>query len=180
MIVITLGPEKRLDPIEDDLGRDRVGYNPTMSPGALYDANHGTWHLGERANRERYVLVTFQGIVVQAIAINRVEAVSGAYAGRENSKRSVIHGDVLNQGHLVHDRYVDHPSPIPPQRNPVGYFDAPEDHTPCLCGCGEPTPAGKDFVAGHDQTALHDRVRRIGTVKEFIDWFDAMASPLAR
>jgi hypothetical protein len=177
MIIITLGPERKLEAGEDDLGRDRVGYNPAMSPGALYDANHGTWHLGERASRERYALVAFEGTVVQAIGINSIEPVAGTYAGRETSKRSVVHGDILNDGHPVHDRYVGRPSPIPPQRNPVGYFDAPEDHTPCLCGCGEPTPAGKDFIAGHDQTALHDRVRQIGTVKEFIEWFDNLRRP---
>jgi hypothetical protein len=27
-------------------------------------------------------------------------------------------------------------------------------------------------VTGHDQRALHNRVRQIGSVAEFIDWFD--------
>ncbi len=173
MIIITLGPEKFIDPKDDELGRDRTGYKDTMSPQALYDANHGTWALGARANRERYALVQFQGTVVQAIEIKRVEPVAGRYAGRETSRRSVIHGDILAEGHPVYDKYVNKASPIAPQRNPVGYFDAPEDHTPCLCGCGQPTPAGKDFQTGHDQTALHDRVGQIGSVKQFIDWFDA-------
>jgi len=174
MIVITLGPEQMLEPGEDDLGRDRVGYSRTMSPAALYDANHGTWHLGERASRERYALIAFQGKVVQAIEIRSIEPVAGTYAGRESSRRSVIHGEVLAKGHPIHDKYVAKPSPIPPQRNPVGYYDAPEDHTPCLCGCGEATPAGKDFITGHDQTALHNRVRQIGTVRQFMDWFDSV------
>jgi hypothetical protein len=111
MIIITLGPERKLEAGEDDLGRDRVGYNPTMSPGALYDANHGMWHLGERASREN-ALVAFEGTVVQAIGINHIEPVAGTYAGRETSKRSVIHGDILTDGHPVHDRYVGHPSPV--------------------------------------------------------------------
>lgn len=143
----------------------------------MYDANHGTWHLGERASRARYALVTFEGTVVQTIAINRIEPVAGTYAGKETSKRSVIHGNVLTAGHPVYDRYAGQGSSIAPQRNPVGYYDAPEDHTACLCGCGAPTPGGKDFIPGHNQTALHDRVRQIGTVKEFIDWFDNLRKP---
>lgn len=174
MLVITLGDEKRYaDPSEDDLGRDRAGYSPTMSQIALYDANHGTWHLGEKARKERFVLYAYKGQVVQAVKINHVEYVADAVPGSE-SPRSVINGDILVAGDRVYDRYVDKASPIPPQRNPVGYFDAPEDHTTCLCGCDEPTPASKDFLPGHDQTALHDRVRQIGTVRQFIDWFDQM------
>lgn len=172
MIVITLGAERVVDPREDDLGRDRVGYSATMSPMALYDASHGAWHLGERANREHFALVTFGETGVLAIDIDRIEPVSGMVGGREGSRRSVIHGDILAKGHPIYDTYVGKRSPIPPQRNPIGYFDAPEEHAPCLCGCGGPTPAGKDFIAGHDQTALHDRVRQIGTVRDFIDWFD--------
>jgi hypothetical protein len=33
---------------------------------------------------------------------------------------------------------------------------------------------GADFLTGHDQTALHDRVRQIGTVAEFLDWLDVV------
>lgn len=168
MIVITLGPERRIDPSEDELGRDRIGYSPTMSPLALYDASHGAWHLGERAHKERFALMTFDNKGVLAVEIDRIEPITG----REGSRRSVIHGKVLTSGHPIHDTYVGKPSPIPPQRNPIGYYDAPEEQTPCRCGCGEKTPAGKDFSPGHDQTALHDRVRQIGTVRDFIDWFD--------
>lgn len=172
MIVITLGPERMIDPHGDDLGRDRVGYSATMSPMALYDASRGAWHLGERASREHFALVTFDGTGVLAIKIDRIEPVSGATSGREGSRRSVIHGEVLTKGHPIYDTYVGKPSPIPPQRNPIGYFDALEEQTPCQCGCGGQTPAGKAFITGHDQTALHDRVRQLGTVRDFIEWFD--------
>jgi hypothetical protein len=113
-----------IGPHEDDLGRDRVGYSATMSPMALYDASHGAWHLGERANREHFALVTFDSTGVLAIEIDRIEPVSGA-AGAEGSRRSVIHGGILTKGHPMRDTYVGKPSPIPPQRNPIGYFDAP-------------------------------------------------------
>lgn len=41
----------------------------------------------------------------------------------------------------------------------------------CHCGCGEPVATGW-FLIGHDQKALHARVAKVGTVREFIDWFD--------
>ncbi len=177
MLVITLSPERTLPPGEDDLGRDRVGYKPTMSPGAVYDANHGTWHLGKKALEQRYALFSFEGTVIQAISIDDIERVAGTYAGREASRRSVIHGTILANGHSIHDQYVGQRSPIPPQRNPVGYFKAPEElaQTFCSCGCGGQTDA--EFLTGHDQAALHDRVRQIGTVKEFIEWFNNLRKP---
>lgn len=43
----------------------------------------------------------------------------------------------------------------------------------CRCGCGEMTIGG-DFVSGHDQKAIHERIARIGTVGEFLDWMDVI------
>jgi len=31
-----------------------------------------------------------------------------------------------------------------------------------------------DFAIGHDQKALHARVAQIGTVAQFLDWFDVV------
>ncbi|MET9362471.1 hypothetical protein ABZX93_16350 [Streptomyces sp. NPDC006632] len=172
MIVINLGPEQRVDPADDDLGRDRIGYSSTMSPIALYDAGHGAWHLGERAHKERFALMIFDGAGVLAVEIDRIEPVPTGTGGRASGRRSVIHGEILAAGHPVHDAHVGKPSPIPPQRNPIGYYDAAAEQVSCLCGCGEKIPAGKDFVQGHDQTAVRDRVSQIGTVRDFIEWFD--------
>ncbi len=52
-----------------------------------------------------------------------------------------------------------------------------EEDRPRKCGRGG-TAMGRDFLAGHDQTALHDRVKKIGTVAEFLDWFDDLTEPL--
>ncbi|MFJ8775344.1 hypothetical protein [Streptomyces microflavus] len=169
MIVVSAGPEQRIDPSGDELGRDRIGYASTMSPAALYDATHGTWLLGERAHRECFALITHEGQGVLAVAIDRIEPVA---PGGQGSERSVIHGEILVPGHTVYDTYIGVQSPVPPQRNPVGYFDATEERTTCACGCGELTLSGKDFVPGHDQTALHERVRQLGGVVAFIAWFD--------
>jgi hypothetical protein len=174
MIVITLGEVR--DTSDDPLGRDRAGYKEGMSDLAVYDAGRGTWHLGARADRERYALFAFQGRVKLAVEISGIDPMPGG--------RSAITGTILGTGHPVHDRYVGQLSPVRvegerPSRNPVRYYDAPEDHGPCLCGCGQITLAGRDFITGHDQTALYQRVKQIGTVKEFMDWFDAMTKPFA-
>ena len=106
MIHITLGPEQYRDPETDALGRDRVGFSEKMSPNALYDANHGTWVLGPRAHKERYALITFHGIVRQAIEIDNIEKVTWREPGDTRDDRSVINGKVLHAGHPVYDTYV--------------------------------------------------------------------------
>ena len=163
MLHITLGPERLVDPQVDPLGRDRVGFSETMSELALYDANHGCWKLGSRANKEQFMIVTYGGLVRQAIEIDEIEPVEGG--------RSVVNGRILHSGHPVYDQYVGNKSPIQGVRNPVAYVDDDMDGRPCKCNCGD-TVVGRDFLPGHDQTALHARVKQIGTVAEFLDWFD--------
>lgn len=165
MLHITLGPEAPTDPSKDDLGRSTIGFSPRMTPHELYEANHGCWKLGARAQNERYYLASFDGIVRQAVEIDRVEKSS------PDGTRSVIHGAILRPGHPVYDKWVGKRSPVQGVRNPITYFEDEADGRPCRCGCGG-TSLGKDFLPGHDQTALHDRVRQIGTVAEFLTWFD--------
>lgn len=164
MLHITLGQERPVDPAVDELGRDRVGFSPTMSELALYDANHGCWKLGPRAHKEQYAIVSFGGIVRQAIGIEDIEPV-------ERDGRSVVNGNILRAGHPVYDKYVGKESPVQGMRNPITYFDDDVDGRPCKCGCAG-SVAGRDFLPGHDQTALHDRVKQIGTVAQFLVWFD--------
>ncbi|QTE30325.1 hypothetical protein [Pengzhenrongella sicca] len=173
MIHITLGAERHVDPTQDALHRDRVGYSDQMSQLALYDANHGTWKLGERAQGEQYTLMSYGGFVRQAIEIESIDPVVGVPAGDKQEGRSIINGRVLTAGHPVYDMYVHKTSPVQGVRNPVTYVDGPVDQSPCRCGCGGMV-AGREFLPGHDQTALHDRVRQIGTVAQFLDWFDVV------
>jgi len=60
-------------------------------------------------------------------------------------------------------------------QRPVTYFDSTVGGwlCGCGCGCGEEIFAG-EFVHGHEQAALHLRVAQIGTVPEFVRWFDAV------
>jgi hypothetical protein len=172
LIHITLSAEQPRNPAAEHLGRDHVGYREGMTPAELYHANHGTWVIGRNRRHERYVLFAFRGEVKQAVEIQRIETIVVRTEGDTRDDRNVIHGTILEPGHLVYDTYVGKPSPLGAARNPVRYFDSPLDEGhPCRCGCGEAV-AGVDFLPGHDQTALHDRVAQIGTVAEFLDWFD--------
>lgn len=176
MLIIKLQPQAGLvDPGEDDLGRDRFGYSPTMGAYALWDAARGTWHTkASKAAKERYALVAAGGIVRQVVELNGAEEVPHKGGGM----RTLLHGQPVLSGSIV-DKYVGKPLPFAVQsQNPINYWpDAPEDKLTCACGCGEPSKGTNPFVVGHDHTALHDRIRQIGTVKEFIDWFDAMRAP---
>lgn len=118
--------------------------------------------------------MSFEGVVRQAIEIESIEPV-------ERGGRSVVHGTILEPGHPVYDRYVGKTSPVQGLRNPVTYFDDAADGRTCRCGCGGTAMKG-DFLPGHDQTALHARVKEIGTVAEFLDWFDIVRgnSPVPR
>lgn len=162
MIHITLSDMKPVEPGDDFFGRTYVGWSPDMTDTQLYNANRGCWVLGARADREQYALLSAHGAVRQAIEIDRI-----VQAGN----RRAIEGKILTAGHPVYDAYVGKPSPIKPVRNPVTYFDSPHAARLCACDCGEPVNLGY-FLPGHDQKALHDRVSKIGTVHEFIQWFD--------
>ena len=163
MIHITLGRRRDVNPQEDQLGRDHVGWVESMGDEALFRANRGCWVLGERAERERYALLSAEKEVRMAIEINRLVPVAGG--------RKAIEGRFLKPGDAVYDAYVGGKPPVESVRNPVTYFDSPHGTRMCHCGCGEPVPTGW-FLIGHDQKALHARVAKIGTVREFIDWFD--------
>jgi hypothetical protein len=88
--------------------------------------------------------------------------------------RKIIEGELLPEDHPVYRAYVGQPTPPSARvRNPVTYFDSVVGGWPCGCGCGEEIFAG-EFVRGHEQTALHQRIAQIGTIPEFLRWFDAV------
>jgi hypothetical protein len=140
-----------------------------MSDADLYEANHGCWRLGQRAAKEKFMLASFDGIVRQAVEIDAIEPV-------ERGGRSVIYGEVLGPDHDVYKKFVGKPSPIQGVRNPITYLNDDLDHAHCRCGCGD-SVTGRDFLPGHDQVAIHARIKQIGTVTEFLDWFDALCQP---
>lgn len=179
MLHITVTAKKPVNPEQDGLGRPYVGYEPGMSQDEMYEANHGEWAIGARGQKERYALFSFGRTVIQAVEIDSLERTTlyGRNPEEKRDDRYTIHGKILSKGHPVFDRYVGHPSPVSAARNPVRYFEDTdfdgEAGQPCRCGCGEMTTGG-DFVPGHDQKAIHERIARIGTVAEFLDWMDVV------
>lgn len=106
-----------------------------------------------------------------AIKIHRLATAVVRDSADTRDNRRAIEGDILRAGDKVYETYVGKPSPVGKVRNPITYFDSEVGHVPCRCGCGESVALG-EFLTGHDQTALHERVKQIGTVAEFLDWFD--------
>jgi hypothetical protein len=177
MLHITVTAKKPVDPEQDGLGRPYVGYEPDMTQDQMYEANHGEWSIGARAQNERYALFAFARTVIQAVEIESLErtTIFSGDPGEKRDDRYTIHGKILSKGHPVFDKYVGQPSPVSAARNPVRYFDDPEfdGGLRCRCGCGELTTGG-EFVPGHDQKAIHERIARIGTVAEFLEWMDVV------
>ena len=187
MLHITVGPKKDIESKDDFHGRSYVGYEKTMDQDAMYVANHGEWAIGARGQNqnEKFALFSFGRSVIQALAIDEVVVTTKREdaPGEHRDDRCTIYGNILSEGHPVFDKYVGKPTPVSAARNPVRYFSDPEfDETtgkPCRCGCGEITSAG-DFIPGHDQKAIHERIARIGTVAEFLDFMDVVRPASSR
>jgi hypothetical protein len=166
---ITLVRPVQIDPA-DALGRTYFGYDPAKSEHENWLANRADWVLGERATRERYVLFTEHAtrkIVMAAEITDIVESPN-------NLNKKVIEGVLLGPGHPVYEAFVGQDQPESTRvRNPVTYLDTTVGGWSCGCGCGAEIYSG-EFVRGHKQTALHQRVAQVGTIPEFIRWFDAI------
>jgi hypothetical protein len=164
MIHITLGPIGP-EPADDPLGRTHHGWREGMTDEENYYCNRGCWILGERADKEEFALFSARddaGSKLFRMAIT-IDGIEDAADGR----RAMV-GRILRAGHPVYDKYVGREAPA--TRNPVTYI---EDQEACACGCGELAAPGKDFLPGHDQRAIHDRITMVGGVRKFLEWFDA-------
>ena len=167
MIHIKLGPVRPA--AEDDtMHRDFVGWSPTQTSQELYECNRGRWKLGARAQQERYAVFssTVTGEVVMVVEIDDFEDVGGG--------KSAIVGTVLEPGNPVHDGLVGQPS-LDQFRNPVTYVDNHPLDQPrtCACGCEGIVAGARQFLPGHDQRAIRDRITDgWGSTVAFIRWFD--------
>jgi hypothetical protein len=137
-----------------------------MTDGEVYDAARGWWRLNARAEQERYAIV---------LAGDQVRMVIKIAEWRTVGDRRAFAGEMLRPGHAVYDKFVGRPDPAESSsRFPVLYLADPVDAGVCRCGCSEPVTRG-DWVQGHDQRAIHNRIRADfgGSVRRFIDWYDA-------
>jgi len=81
---------------------------------------------------------------------------------------------VLEPGDPVHHALIDQAS-LDGFRNPVTYVaDHPLDRPrTCACDCGGVVTGARQFLPGHDQRAIHDRIAaQWGNTVGFIRWFD--------
>lgn len=170
MLHITLTTKAIAHDPTDPLGRTFYGWDEHGSIAQNWKNNRGYWVLGARAKRESYVLFSHneQHEVVMAAEIHDIIDAPG------KPGRKIIEGTPLPEDHPVYQAYVGKPTPESARvRNPVTYFDSNVGGWPCGCGCGTEIFAG-EFVRGHEQTALHQRVAQIGTIPEFLRWFDSI------
>jgi hypothetical protein len=170
MIQFKLGPPRYTDGT-DPMGRDWVGWTPEQTPDQLYQRNRGVWHLGKRAERQRYCVFTSTetGLIVAVVEITGLETFAG-------DPRKAIVGDVLTAGHRAFDDLMGKPA-LDAYRNPMTYPKHFLDQRLCACGCGESVSHSRDFQSGHDQRAVHTRItQEWGGTLGFITWFDATYS----
>lgn len=169
MIQITLGKRRLINQSQDALGRSQIGWTEGLSDQQFFDIARGTWAMpGERVERERFAVVSGSGIIRGAMEIDRVIDTPDG--------RRAFEGRLLGPGHPVYDHYIGQPAPKGIQQNPITFFKSPLDNRKCNCGCGKPIDRG-DFLPGHDQRAIHERIGRVGTVMDFITWFDDTWKP---
>lgn len=169
---VNLSPKYRFGPGTlaglDPSGWNRAwaGYDPDASDEVNFEHNRGPWTLAFwHGGRERIATMSF-GHVVRIVAdIDHLEDV----VLPSGSVKHALVGSVLRPGDRDYDRLVG--SVIPVFRNPVHYM--PDIETVCLCGCGIVLASARRWAPGHDQRALHDRVRaKWGSIEEFIRWYD--------
>ena len=167
MLHIKLHDRRRITPADDPMGREWVGYDPTLTTEHLFEQNRGRWVLGQRADREKYALFSYTGD-------HTVKFVAEIEGFEPIGNKRAIKGRVLDPDHEVSRRWVGAPAPDH-FRNPATYYREPgRDPSNCACGCGKPVPANRAFVPGHDQRAIHARItEQWGGTLGFIDWFDA-------
>ncbi len=142
MIQITLGEKTQLDSQEDPLGRAYLGFTEEMTDEQLYEANHGRWILGPRADNERFAIFNAKG------SSGRRSRSSGSCppataAPSRQDPRCRAPGLRRLRGQA---------RPGWPFRNPIAYFESEHDARVCGCGCGAVVAPGH-FLPGHDQKA---------------------------
>lgn len=144
-------------------------WNASLNEHEVYEAARAAWRLAAGAEGERYALILGGGLIRVAVEID-------AWTTEAKGRRSFT-GRILGPGDPLHDRFVGKPDPSgSTSRNPARYWCAPSldgQYTACLCGCGN--EVRNQWLPGHDQRAIHERIRQDfrGSVAGFVAWYDA-------
>lgn len=161
------GPPEAFDPPD----RPGAGWKRDMTPQEVWECNRGYWKFGPRAWRERYVTFSASDNRVKCAA--RITGVTSVGVVPSKGERFKLDGEVLKPGDPEYDRLMN--MTIPPHRA-FRYID---DGTQlpaftCLCGCGEPVGGQDQFISGHSQRAVQERIaKRWGGAAGFVKWFDS-------
>ncbi len=168
MLIITLGARIPTNEAHDSfLPRTHCGWDPSLTEEQTYEAGRGWWRMAAGAEGERLALIISGGVVRLAVAVDKWAVQDG---------RRAFTGRILQEGQPAHTRFVGQPDPSgSTSRNPARYWTAknlPGQYTSCLCGCG--VEVRNQWLPGHDQRAIHDRIRRDfgGNVGDFVAWYD--------
>jgi len=120
------------------------------------------------------VKFVFQGTVIAVAEISGIENVRSS--GVERPRQAAVR-TAQEAGNPLHDSVIG--SVDYSFRNPVTYERAAGDRVLCACGCGTEISSRRAFVAGHDQKAIHERIKaEWGNTPGFVDWFDDTYGPL--
>ncbi len=164
MLVLKVELSQEVNPKNDPLGRSEIGYRFDMTDAELFEATRGVWRLGKPAERETVALVTLHGEVLLVVEINRLVQFA-------TTTRRAIEGRIVQPGEPLYDEWMGRMVTVGHSRNPVAYL--PNHPRLCRCGCGLTVDGAHEFATGHDLKALQTRVKKIGSVAQFLDWFDA-------
>jgi hypothetical protein len=163
------------DPTAEPMGRDWVGYQHELSDEEIFEQNRGIWYLGPRSYDQRYATFSYDNEVVVVAEISEIETIPYPNDPLRPGKQAVV-GRVLKDGDPAYDYFIG--QRVDQHRNPVTYIPDPDardiQQRTCACGCGTMVTGRSQFASGHDQRAVHERIRRQwGDTLGFIRWFDA-------
>lgn len=163
--------DRRDIPSGEEMDRSWVGYDPRRTTDELFHQNRGKWRFGPRAKQESYAAFSYTG----DHEIKFVARIDGLEKIEGTNKQAII-GEVLPDDHPLYRRWVGEQAPDG-FRNPVTYHPDEPGGSPaglrCACGCGVNVAVGRSFVPGHDQRAVHERIKKEwGGALRFIQWFD--------
>lgn len=135
----------------DPMGRDWWGYDPHVPLDALFARNRGTWHLGARADGERYAMFSYTGD-------HKIKLVAEIETIEQMGERRAIVGRVLPTGHPLSRRWLGAPAPDS-SRNPVTYFEDPKwDDSDVEQWYAMGSPSHNDVVAAEVESHVERQI----------------------